>query len=94
MHTGYRFFPIKDSEKFLRARKSIKENDICPFCLKSFNNEDNIYFVISNQIGIPNRILHKECISTEDEAIDKLASLYEKAKVMRGKYEKWMHWFK
>lgn len=92
MNAGYngqpiRFFQINNSIQFFRTRKRIKKEDICPICMQAAN--DKIFLVISNQAGIPNRILHQECVINEDETIARLASLYEEAKAKHKEFAPW-----
>jgi hypothetical protein len=75
---------------FIKIRKSIKRPEICPICLKILEERDNLYLVISNQAGIPNRVLHETCVTSPEETIAKLADLYEEAKIMQQQFG---HWF-
>lgn len=94
MNAGYnskpiRFFHVGDSGKFFKTRKSMKEVDVCPICLEQFAGAEDVYLVISNQAGIPNRILHTSCVKNEDETIIRLASLYKTAKEMKKQFGDW-----
>jgi hypothetical protein len=81
---------MKGSGGFIKIRKKIKKPEICPICLKELDEVDDLYLVISNQAGIPNRVLHESCVMSPVETIAKLADLYEEAKIMHKQFG---HWF-
>jgi hypothetical protein len=91
-HNGVyvRFHYMKPNGGFIKIRKSIKKPEICPICMKELVESDGLYLVISNQAGVPNRVLHKTCVTTQQETMDKLGVLYEEAQIMHKQFG---HWF-
>ena len=81
---------INDSQKFTVARNRNGHMDVCPLCLEKFSSENQspVILVISNQVGIPNRILHSECMEgkTAEYAFKWIADSY--AVAMQS-----AHWF-
>jgi len=57
------FETITDGTKFMKARVRYGFRDICPLCKTriSKHNVTSVVLVVSNQVGVPNRILHSEC---------------------------------
>jgi hypothetical protein len=80
-----------DGKQFIYNRKKVKKNpDICPLCRKPFIEETitSVILIISNQVGIPNRFVHSECMAnlTEEYALHCIANDYQEAL-------KYYHWF-
>jgi len=85
-----RFHYIEGNGGFIKIRKKTRKAEICPICLKALEESDNLYLVMSNQAGIPNRVLHEDCVTSPQETINKLADLYKEAKIM---HKQFWHWF-
>ena len=71
---------VIDVQKFIAERKRNGHMDVCPLCLEKFSSENQlpVILVISNQAGIPNRILHSECMEgkTAEYAFELIADSY------------------
>ena len=84
------FRVINDVRKFTAARRRYGHIDICPLCLEKFSskNQSSVILVISNQAGIPNRMLHNECMEgkTAEYAFKLIADSYAVAM-------QYAHWF-
>ena len=69
-----------NGRRFIAARKRNGHIDVCPLCLEKFSSENQspVILVISNQVGIPNRILHSECMEgkTAEYAFELIADSY------------------
>ena len=55
---------MDDGKEFVEARRRFGHSDICPICRKQFapNEITAIHLIVSNQVGIPNRYVHDECL--------------------------------
>jgi len=79
---GFRMMP--DGASFIKTRCRIEERDICPICNNEFTPENttSVILVISNQVDVPNRFCHTECLSdkTLEHAFQLILHSYEDAK--------------
>ena len=71
---------IDNGRMFMAARRRYRYIDVCPLCLEKISSENQspVILVISNQAGIPNRILHSECMEgkTAEYAFELIADSY------------------
>ena len=78
------FREIAYGKKFVQARKRYRFDDVCPLCKLKFPPDDDaaVVLVISNQVGIPNRILHASCLEdkTDEYAFRLIAEDFELSK--------------
>ena len=81
---------MTDGQGFIKTRSRIVDSDTCPICRKVFtkDNTTSIVLIISNQIGIPNKFVHIECMEdkTPEYAFKIIADDYKEAL-------KYKHWF-
>ena len=81
---------IDNGRMFMAARRRYRYIDVCPLCLEKISSENQspVILVISNQAGIPNRMLHNECMEgkTAEYAFKLIADSYAIAKQSA-------HWF-
>lgn len=85
------FREFKDGERCARVRKNARSGsyDICPLCLEEIIEvPGTVVLVVSNQAGVPNRFIHKECMgdSTLEYIFNVLVADWQIAK-------KYKHWF-
>lgn len=83
---------IEDSEKFIQSRIRIfGKKDICPICRQKIDSGD-ITLIVSNQAGIPNRIVHNDCLSdkTDEFAFRIIAEDYQRFQQFEKDYEGWL----
>jgi len=67
---GVTFRYMEDGKKFVAARRRYGNRDVCPLCKKAFTTltTTSVYLIISNQVGIPNRFVHTECMKEKTPA--------------------------
>lgn len=84
------FKKMNDGEQFIKTRQKIGEKDICPLCKTpfTFNNTTAILLVISNQVGVPNRFCHSECIA--DKSLEWVFKIINDDYEIAKKYIKWL----
>jgi len=73
---------IEKGAEFIKARKRYGYLDKCPLCKKGFNSqEEQVVLIISNQVSIPNCILHNDCLQdkTDEYAFRLIAEDYQYA---------------
>jgi len=84
------FRRMPDGDRFVRTRLRIGHEDVCPLCKKRFglDNVTSVTLIISNQVNVPNRFVHDECLArhTLEHAFKLIADDYEAAKAHA-------HWF-
>ena len=85
---------IKDGTKFMEARKRYGFRDICPLCRQVIQTSSvtSVELVVSNQVGIPNKILHHECVEdkTDEYVVQLLASDYANYKASLERFAAWV----
>lgn len=74
----------------IEARRRLDHLDVCPLCEEKIRptNGLEVVMMISNQAGIPNRILHGDCFDkhTPEHALRFIAGSYEESLC-------YAHWF-
>lgn len=84
---GFRNMP--DGKRFVQVRRGWGNKDVCPLCKRVFTKSTttSVILIISNQVGVPNRFVHSECLidKTDEYAFRLIAEDYEAAK----KYSDW-----
>ena len=57
--------------------------EVCPICKEPITpqNTTDIWFIISNQVGVPNRYVHAGCFTEFEETFQEIADDYERARV-------------
>jgi len=54
---------MPDGRQFMEARRRYGHLDVCPLCKERISPKvARVWLVVSNQAGVPNRILHDECM--------------------------------
>jgi len=80
--------PQQDGEKFIEG---LGERDICPLCKQHFRkgSTPTLILIVSNQVGIPNRMVHTECMEdkTDEYAFALIAGDFEESK----RYADWFN---
>jgi len=88
---GFRVYD--DGTEFMTARKRYGFRDICPLCKKaiSVNSITGVALIVSNQAGIPNRIIHIECMDLRsfEDVFQRVARSYEEAKQAMEQHGDW-----
>ena len=78
------FKRIEDGQKFIVARRRYQHTDVCPLCKITFTPQSvtAVVLIVSNQAGIPNRVVHEECLEDKtDEYAFRLISMdYKESK--------------
>jgi hypothetical protein len=73
----------EEGKAFMEARCRYGNRDICPICRERFvpSKTTAIHLIVSNQVGIPNRIVHDECLAdkTDEYAWRIIAEDYKRA---------------
>lgn len=76
-------------EGFIKARRRLGFSDVCPLCKKTHFQKDKqkVVLITSNQVGIPNRIVHYECMKDDlpEYVFQLIAQDWENAQ----KYKDW-----
>jgi len=65
---GFRL--MSDGISFVKTRRRIGFIDVCPICKEKFSVSKitGVILIISNQVGIPNRFIHVECLEDKTYA--------------------------
>jgi hypothetical protein len=82
---------ISEGRGFMEARRRFGNLDVCPLCKERISPKvARVWLVISNQVGVPNRILHDECMQekTPEYAFRLIAEDYKEAQRYRDWFPK------
>ena len=86
---SFREYSDDQAKKFVEARLRYGNMDVCPLCKRRFvvKNTTGVVLIVSNQVGIPNRFVHSECMAdkTDEYAFRLIAEDYKEAQ----KYADW-----
>ncbi len=88
---GFRVY--EDGTEFMAARGRMGVRDICPLCKQTIRKETcgSIALIVSNQVGVPNRIIHIDCTSglSNEDVFRAIAASYEAAKLAMKEHGDW-----
>ena len=65
---------------YFRNRRVVRPRQICAIC-KQMITEGDIWLIISNQVGVPNRQIHAKCFTAFEDTFQQIADDYERARV-------------
>lgn len=65
---------------YFKKRRIVRRSEICAICKQPIT-EGDIWLIISNQVGVPNRQVHGECFTGFEETFEKIVEDYERAKI-------------
>jgi hypothetical protein len=83
MNVTVKGFKSKKSKSFAEARRRLEGHyDTCPFCNQEADGTENLALLVTNQIGIPNTVIHTRCL-------EKFDSLEDAIQVLQKNYDKW-----